>query len=230
MSMRDRWTSDLHGGSPNGLPSSKFACLKAIIAIILLVGFGECASDLTKCVPWVPEDIFFFYRCWWLAAKPLQRGAKCRGERAFNINPWARLFHLRYFENGPLEPGYKVCSLPKKKKSNMLSTKRSRPALTYQELLSNFIFPLYLDNSARICSACRTAQTSSKYKESAETFVDVSKHFQPSLFWNGKGTHILKKILQILASGLDLHKSQCSVHQWINNMFYNFPGTFKLQN
>ena len=64
----------------------------------------------------------------------------------------------------------------------MLSTKRSRPALTYQELVSNFIFPLYLDNSARICSACRTAQTSSKYKENAETFVDVSKHFQPSLF------------------------------------------------
>ena len=112
----------------------------------------------------------------------------------------------------------------------MLSTKRSRPALTYQELLSNFIFPLYLDNSARICSACRTAQTSSKYKENAETFVDVSKHFQPSLFWIGKGTHTLKKILQISASELEGRKSQCSVPQWINNMFYNFPGTFKLQN
>ena len=122
-----------------------------------------------------------------------------------------------------------VCQ-KKKKNSNMLSTKRSRPALTYQELLSNFIFPLYLDNSARICSACRTAQTSSKYKENAETFVDVSKHFQPSLFWIGKGTHILKKILQISASELEGRKSQCSVHQWINNMFYNFPGTFKLQN
>ena len=123
-----------------------------------------------------------------------------------------------------------VCQKKKKKNSNMLSTKRSRPALTYQELLSNFIFPLYLDNSARICSACRTVQTSSKYKENAETFVDVSKHFQPSLFWIGKGTHILKKILQISASEREGRKSQCSVHQWINNMFYNFPGTFKLQN
>ena len=180
------------------------------------------------------QTISFFYRYWWFATKLLQRGAKCRGERAFNINPWASSFHLRYFESGPLKPAYKVCSLPKKKKkkknSNMLSTKRSRPALTYQELLSNFIFPLYLDNSARICSACRTAQTSSKYKENAETFVDVSKHFQPSLFWIGKGTHILKKILQISASELEGRKSQCSVHQWINNMFYNFPGTFKLQN
>ena len=30
-----------------------------IIEIILLVGLGECARDLTKCEPWVPEDIFF---------------------------------------------------------------------------------------------------------------------------------------------------------------------------
>ena len=51
MSMLDRWTRDLQGDSLKGLPSSKFACLKAIIAIILLVGFGECARDLTKCVP-----------------------------------------------------------------------------------------------------------------------------------------------------------------------------------
>ena len=35
------------------------ASLKAIIEIILLVDLGECARDLTKCVPWVPEDIFF---------------------------------------------------------------------------------------------------------------------------------------------------------------------------
>ena len=35
------------------------ARLKPITEIILLVGLGECARDLTKCVPWVPEDIFF---------------------------------------------------------------------------------------------------------------------------------------------------------------------------
>ena len=94
-----------------------------------------------------------------------------------------------YFENGPLEPGYKMCSLQKKKPLKWSPQKRS----TYHELLSNFIFPLDLDNGARICSACRIALTSSKYKQSAETVVDVSKHFQFSLFWNGKGAHMLKK-------------------------------------
>ena len=95
----------------------KMALLKAIIAIILLVGLGECARDLTKCAVW--------------------------------------------------------------KKTLTLSQKRSRPALTYHELLSNFISRLdLLDNSARICSACRIALTSSKSKQSAETFVDVSKLFQ----------------------------------------------------
>ena len=84
----------------------------------------------------------------------------------------------------------KMCSL---QKTLTLSQKRSRPALTYHELLSNFISRLDLDNSARICSACRIALTSSKSKQSAETFVDVSKHFQFSLFWNGKGREILKK-------------------------------------
>ena len=98
----------------------KMARLKASIAIILLVGLGECARDLTKCV---------------------------------------------------------VC-----KKTLTLSQKRSRPALTYHELLSNFISRLDQDNSARICSACRIALTSSKSKQSAGTFVDVSKHFQFSLF------------------------------------------------
>ena len=37
----------------------KMARLKAITAIILLVGLGECARDLTKCVPWVQDDFFF---------------------------------------------------------------------------------------------------------------------------------------------------------------------------
>ena len=97
------------------------ARLKAIIiAIILLVGLGECARDFTKCVVY--------------------------------------------------------------KKTLTLFQKRSRPALTYHELLSNFISRLDLDNSARIWSACRIALTSSKSKKSAETFVDVSKHFQFSLF------------------------------------------------
>ena len=109
----------------------KMALLKAIIAIILLVGLGECARDLTKFAVW--------------------------------------------------------------KKTLTLSQKRSRPALTYHELLSNFISRLDLDYSARICSACRIALFSSKSKQSAETFVDVSKHFQFSLFWNGKGREILKK-------------------------------------
>ena len=35
--------------------------------------------------------------------------------------------------------------------------------------------------------------TSSKSKQSAETFVDASKHFQFSSFSNGKGIEILKK-------------------------------------
>ena len=78
----------------------KMTRLKAIIAIILLVGLGECARVLTKCV---------------------------------------------------------VC-----KKTLTLSQKRSRSALTYPEVLSNFIFRLDLDNSARICSVCRIALTLSK--------------------------------------------------------------------
>ena len=41
----------------------------------------------------------------------------------------------------------------------------------------------------------------------------------------GKEHTYFKKIsLQISASELEVRKSQCSVHQWINNMFYNFPG------
>ena len=95
------------------------ARLNTIIAIILLVGLGECARDLTKCV---------------------------------------------------------VC---KKKNCNMVLTKTG---FNIHELLSNFISPLDLDNSARICSAWRIALTSSKSKKIAETFVDASKHFQFSLF------------------------------------------------
>ena len=46
-----------------------------------------------------------------------------RRGRAFNINRKHGLFYLKYFENGPLEPGYKMCSLQKKKTSKMVSTK-----------------------------------------------------------------------------------------------------------
>ena len=37
----------------------KTARLKAIMETILLVDLGKCARDLTKSVPWVPEDIIF---------------------------------------------------------------------------------------------------------------------------------------------------------------------------
>ena len=124
------------------------ARLKVILAIILLVGLGQCARNLIKCV---------------------------------------------------------VC----KKTLTWSQQKQSRPASTYQEILSNFISPHDLDNSARVCSACRIALISAKSKQSAETFVDVSRHFQFPLFWNGKGTQIVKKMsLQISASGFEVRKSR----------------------
>ena len=64
--------------------------------------------------------------------------------------------------------------------------KRSRSALTYHELLSNFIFPFDMDNSARICSACRIAQTSSKYKQSAERVLMEVNTFNFLCFELGK--------------------------------------------
>ena len=50
-----------------------------------------------------------------------------------------------------------------------------------------------MDNSARICSAWRIALASSKSKQSAETFVDASKHFQFLCFEIGKEEKYLKK-------------------------------------
>ena len=108
--------------------------LKVILAIILLVGLGQCVRNLIKCM---------------------------------------------------------VC----KKTLTWSQQKQSRPASTYHEILSNFISPLDLDNSARVCSACRIALTSTKSTRGAETFVDLSTHFQFPLFWNGKGTQILKKYI-----------------------------------
>ena len=84
-----------------------------LIANILLVGLGECAGDLTKC----------------------------------------------------------VINFPKKKTLTCSQQKANRSALTYHELLPHFISPLDLDNSARICSACRIALTSSQYKQSAECLL-----------------------------------------------------------
>ena len=124
------------------------ARLKVILAIILLVGLGQWARNLIKCV------VF-------------------------------------------------------KKALTWSQQKQSRPASPYHEILSNFISPFDLDNSARVCSACRIALTSAKSKQSAETFVNVSRHFQFPLFWNRKGKQILKNIsLQISASGFEVRKSR----------------------
>ena len=100
------------------------------------------------------------------------------------------------------------------KNSNMVLTKAKQTGSNIHELLSNFISPLDLHNSARICSACRIALISSKSKQSAETFVDASKHFQFLCFEIRKGTEILpKKPQQISASGFEVRKSRCSVQQ-----------------
>ena len=82
------------------------ASQSSVIEIILLVGLGECACDLTKCVPRVPEDIFFL-----IDTDGSRRSAE---DKELLIS--TGLFHLRYFEDGPLEPGCKICSLQKKGK------------------------------------------------------------------------------------------------------------------
>ena len=50
------------------------------------------------------QTIFFSYRYWSFAAKPRQRGAKRRERKIALSNRKHGLFHIRYFENGPLEP------------------------------------------------------------------------------------------------------------------------------
>ena len=55
------------------------------------------------------QKVFFSYRYWWLAAKPRQQGVKRRQKKKTYQTLSNRkhcLFHIRYFENGPLEPGY----------------------------------------------------------------------------------------------------------------------------
>ena len=80
----------------------------SIIEIISLVGFGKCARDLTKCVPWAPEDIFFLY-------------IDTDGSRRSRVNEAQSAEEKEHFEDGPLEPGCKMCSLQKQKNSNMVS-------------------------------------------------------------------------------------------------------------
>ena len=158
--------------------------------------------------------------------------SECRGERAFNINCKHGLFHLMYFQNWLWSQGTKCVVCEKKKATPTWSPqKRSRPALTYHELLSNFISPLDLDNSARICSAWRIALTSSKSKQSAETFVDASKHFQFFCFeiWE-RNRNITKKTIANFSEWVRSAQKPVfsSAVNWY--MFYNFPSTFKLQN
>ena len=53
------------------------------------------------------QTIFFSHRYWSFVAKPRQRGAQAeRQETGALSNRKHSLFHIRYFENGSLEPGY----------------------------------------------------------------------------------------------------------------------------
>ena len=83
----------------------------------MLVGLGECARDLTKCVPWVPEDIFFLIDT---DGSRRSRVNEARSAEEKELLISTGLFHLRY---GPKDPGCKICSLQKKKNSKMVSTK-----------------------------------------------------------------------------------------------------------
>ena len=51
------------------------------------------------------QTILFSHWYWSFAAKPRQQGAECQETGALS-NRKHGLFHIRYFENGPLEPGY----------------------------------------------------------------------------------------------------------------------------
>ena len=98
------------------------ARLKAIIEISLLVGLGKCACDLTKCIPWVTEDILFLSILMIRGKAASMRREVPRIKEHLISNRKRSLFYLKYFETGPLEPGYKMCNL-QKKNSNMVSTK-----------------------------------------------------------------------------------------------------------
>ena len=158
MSMRDRWTSDLHEGSPQGLPSSKWRFSKQYHRDYFARWFWQMWSWFNKMCTLGPRGHFFVIDTDGLRRSHVKE-ARSAEEKELSIS--TGLFHLMYFEDGPLEPGCKMCSLQNKKTLTRSPQKRSRPDLTYHELLSNFIFLLDLDNIAR-CSACRIALTSSK--------------------------------------------------------------------
>ena len=101
MSRHDCWTS-------NYMKAYQRVCLHqngvsqgSVIEIILFVGLGECACDLTKSVSWIPEDFFFLIdtdSSWQSCISE----ARSTEEKELLISP--SLFHLRYFEDRPLEP------------------------------------------------------------------------------------------------------------------------------
>ena len=68
---------------------------------------GLWLTDLCEIVaiylPWVPEDIFFLLTLMVRGETPSTRREAPRG--TFSIRKHG-LFHIWYFENGPLEPGY----------------------------------------------------------------------------------------------------------------------------
>ena len=149
--------------------------------IILLVDLGEFAR-----VSWVP-------------AVPRQRGAKCRGKKRVFIST-VNTVYFGILRRDLWSQGTKCVVCKKKKNLTWSPQKRSRPALTYHKLLSNFIF-----------------LTSSKYKLSAETFVDVSKHFQKNIIANfSEWVQSAQK--PVFSSA-------------VNFMFYNFPAllSYKIQ-
>ena len=68
---------------------------------------GLCLTDLCEVVaiylPWVPEDIFFLLT---LMVRGETASTRREAPRGAFSNRKQGLFHFRYFENGPLEPGY----------------------------------------------------------------------------------------------------------------------------
>ena len=68
---------------------------------------GQCLTDLCEVVtiylPWVPEDIFFLLT---LMVRGEVASTRRKAPRGAFLNRKHCLFYIRYFENGPLEPGY----------------------------------------------------------------------------------------------------------------------------
>ena len=150
--MRDRLASDLHKGSPQGLPSSKWRVSKQYHRDYFARWSWRMCSWFNNMCTLGPGWFFFSYRYWWFASTRREMPRR----KSFNLISTG-LFHLRYFEDGPLEPGYKMRGLQKKNKKKTLTwspQKRSRPALTYHELLSSFIFPLVHQSINNVPDVC----------------------------------------------------------------------------